>query len=568
MAKSIVDIDVNDGKFQAFLGLWNKYQTSLSKTPDLWKKAGSGAAALGSANAAGAKGLEKQSKSLDKQKGQYESINKAMAGMAKSAERVAKFMASTAMSVLKFVGEGGILSGLMGAGGLWGLDRLAGSVSNNYRTAQGLGTTSGRLKAFQLNFGQYLPNAQGNIENVASAQADYSRRWAFNAMGVKQDGKDPAVLAAEMAVKAKALFDKSDKSEQFARSRGLLEFYSMDDLRALHNTPMKDLEAAKKNFGADARSLSLTKDQQAAWQELNRKLATAGQKIEVAFINGLQPLVNSKAFEKLSTSIVDFITKIAGSKELQEWITKLATAISGFGDYLLSPKFNTDLKTFVTNFTAIMQAISDWLIKMHILPGSDTRTAKELNQDINSGTENGDLKKSYDEAGGITSKEMAAMRVFTKSGYSKEQAAGLVSNLERESEINPFASGDPNAFGVNTAYGIGQWHKDRRAVYAQLFHHRMQDVKDPGQALSEQEAFVLYELRKGARKFAGDHLNKIKGAYEAGDYVSRRFESPGTTEQAKTSAAKSRGHLATIIVKTYNTTGGNSHTGVTQAAAQ
>jgi hypothetical protein len=37
--KSVIDIDIDDAKFQRFKALFDKYQAALAKTPDMWAKA-------------------------------------------------------------------------------------------------------------------------------------------------------------------------------------------------------------------------------------------------------------------------------------------------------------------------------------------------------------------------------------------------------------------------------------------------------------------------------------------------------------------------------------------------
>ena len=44
--KSIIDVDVNDGKFQRFHELFQRYNDELAKTPNAWKAAGAEQAAM------------------------------------------------------------------------------------------------------------------------------------------------------------------------------------------------------------------------------------------------------------------------------------------------------------------------------------------------------------------------------------------------------------------------------------------------------------------------------------------------------------------------------------------
>ena len=102
-------------------------------------------------------------------------------------------------------------------------------------------------------------------------------------------------------------------------------------------------------------------------------------------------------------------------------------------------------------------------------------------------------------------------------GWTDAQAAGLASNVFRESTGNPGAVGDGGH-----AYGIGQWHKDRQQAFEAKFGHSIK-----GSTIDEQLEFMNYELRQGTEKSAGKKLMMATTAKEAGATVSRYYERPG-----------------------------------------
>lgn len=129
-----------------------------------------------------------------------------------------------------------------------------------------------------------------------------------------------------------------------------------------------------------------------------------------------------------------------------------------------------------------------------------------------------------------------AMDYFSSRGWSKEQAAGLVANLETESHGNIGAKGDSGA-----AFGIGQWHPDRQAAFRQVFG------KDIHQStLQEQLAFVDWEMNNTEAR-AGAALKRATTAQGAGAAVSRYYERP--RDVAGNMA--SRGQLASSILAGY-----------------
>lgn len=109
-----------------------------------------------------------------------------------------------------------------------------------------------------------------------------------------------------------------------------------------------------------------------------------------------------------------------------------------------------------------------------------------------------------------------AMAFFMSMGWSKAQAAGIVANLRRESNLRGNATGDGGK-----AYGIAQWHPDRQRAFARWAG---KDIRDS--TVEEQMGFVHYELTQGAEKRAGNMLRAADNARKAGEIVSRFYERP------------------------------------------
>ena len=136
-------------------------------------------------------------------------------------------------------------------------------------------------------------------------------------------------------------------------------------------------------------------------------------------------------------------------------------------------------------------------------------------------------------AGGAK-EEQAAMAYFQAQGWSREQAAGLAANIKRESAFKADAVGDNGK-----AYGIGQWHPDRQAVFQKVFGKPMQ-----GSTLEEQMAFMQYELTQGNERKAGNLLKGAVGADDAAAIVSKHYERPADRE----GEAAKRGQMALAML--------------------
>lgn len=107
---------------------------------------------------------------------------------------------------------------------------------------------------------------------------------------------------------------------------------------------------------------------------------------------------------------------------------------------------------------------------------------------------------------GETGSAKEAVQFFTGKGWSPEQAAGIVGNLQAESGANL----KTNAVGDGgKAYGIAQWHPDRQANFKRAYG---KDIREAG--FKEQLAFIQWELENTERKAAA-MLRRAKTPEEA-----------------------------------------------------
>lgn len=593
--RSVIDIDVNDDRFKRFVSSFKDYEAGLKKAAPHWKAAERSAEASRQATAHITEQTQKRAaiqKQMDREREKAEAAaakaerkrlddaKRRMDGIRSTTASIASNLMKGAGAVTKILGVGGLLGGLLGAGGLFGLTSLASSVSDARRSAMGLGITSGQQKAFGVNFGRYV-DANENLQAIADARTDQSRRWAFAAMGINPNGKNTADLAAEMALKAKALWNGGDKSQQFAQSRGLDQFYSLDELRRLGETPDSELRRAKSGYGRDAKAMALSDATQRRWGDFSAQMTRAGERIKAVFVDALTPL--APALEKLSAKVGETIEAFLKSPKLREWIENFGDGIKRFGDYLGSEKFQSDLKTFATNIALIAQKIVDGLRWLKIIPeagfaadGTPTTAAAIISADRRLRGNVNDKDKSYPRgvinygdganygSKPVSLTDLTIAEWFTKKGLDKGVAAGITASLMKETVgYDPFAKGDYRD-GTPTAYGIAQWRGSRQDDYAKYFGHTMQSVTDRKQALEEQMQFILYELTKGKYKAVLEAAQKAATAGDKGAIISERYESP----KDKRGEAIRRGAQAEVVLKVYNQTGGNANVQASQAAAK
>ena len=109
-----------------------------------------------------------------------------------------------------------------------------------------------------------------------------------------------------------------------------------------------------------------------------------------------------------------------------------------------------------------------------------------------------------------------AMEFFLDQGWTPEQAAGLVANLQAESydRIDPAAEN-------GGAYGIAQWRGSRKRDFEQEMGRPLK-----GSSLMDQLKFVQHELNNKEAK-AGRLLKKATTAAEAAEIVDEFYERSG-----------------------------------------
>ncbi|EBE6611930.1 hypothetical protein B0093_002980 [Salmonella enterica subsp. enterica serovar Carrau] len=409
-AKSIVEIDVQDEKFQSFLEKFNEYQKALSELPEQWRGAvhGLGEAAketervrdgtegITKAFADGVAALTSVNDGLDRLNGNLEKATKTQAEFnkksggarnflnkaSKDAKSLAGHIKDATTSLLSWGTVLGLFSGLAGAGGLWGLNHLAGNASAQRFTAMGLGTTAGGLNSTAVNFQKALGNPVGTLGAIRDAQLDLSKRWQFRAMGVDNPDRDPAELLPEMIKAARDIFVRNGSTQQGAEAYGLTNYFTLDDLNRFKKMSDEEIDAMAKQAQQDTRRLQLTDQQLRQWQDFNIQLDRSKVSIGNTFIRGLAPL--APELGKLSDAFSGAIETVLKSPELGKWIDGLSDGIRRFGNYLASPEFQKDVEAFISGVERLGRVIGkviDWISGKSDITADDIKSRSSILSD-------------------------------------------------------------------------------------------------------------------------------------------------------------------------------------------
>lgn len=122
------------------------------------------------------------------------------------------------------------------------------------------------------------------------------------------------------------------------------------------------------------------------------------------------------------------------------------------------------------------------------------------------------------EAKGSSENAQKAMDFFMSKGWTKEQAAGIVGNLQNESgkNLNPSAIARNDAGPGLHSYGIAQWNRNRYAGLSEMARKSNKQWND----LQLQLEYVHWELNN-SEKGVGNALRKAKTPGEAAIAMSK-----------------------------------------------
>ncbi|QNT79303.1 phage tail tip lysozyme [Entomobacter blattae] len=141
---------------------------------------------------------------------------------------------------------------------------------------------------------------------------------------------------------------------------------------------------------------------------------------------------------------------------------------------------------------------------------------------------------------GSSGRTDALVELFQKEGgYTRDQSIGIVANLVKESSLNE--KSDKGDGGL--AYGLGQWHPDRQALFKKWSG---KDIHSS--SFIDQARFIIHELNT-TEKRANAKLKAARNAYEAaGAFVD--YERP----RDRVGEQRSRGQIADNLIKNLHQT--------------
>lgn len=473
--RSIHEVKIDDGEFKEFAAIFEKYQQALAKTPKMWDEAGKSqrstvlafqgiAAALLAQSALQAKRLKtlKDEAKVEKESSSY------WKDMVRSSREVASNAASIAKSVLSTIGIGSIFSGLLGAGGLYGLSELAGSVGNSRRTALGLGSTIGETRAFGNSYGRIV-DPGSVIGSVNSSLLDVSKRSDLYLAGLSEGdlkGKDAAQISSLLISKLKTRVDQTNPLFYGSLVKdfgyGNLGF-TAQDLERIHNTPTNEIGEYASMFNRNRTKLDVSDKQAKLFQDFDVQLKNAGDQVENVFIRGISPLI--PALTKFSDSVVTTLANFANKLIATGALDKFAGGIQAFADYLGTKDFQDNVKTFASDVVALGGAVHHALEALGVIPSKQFTGPQPYDLDAKPGPR---PKWAQDTRSWFN--DLGSLAVFGNNHWSVSDApsANNIGNLRPVGVTHGFRRYDTLAGGIrglaaDLRYKVDRHHWDTLA---------------------------------------------------------------------------------------------------------
>lgn len=436
----------------------------------------------------------------------------------KTDERSLKSFASNVESATKLVM--GLATAIAGSATLAAFQRFASGLEVLYFSVLKTGATAGNLKAFEKsaqNFGASAGEALQSVQALARwmretpGSENFLQGLGVNTRDTNGRLKDTTQIMTELG----RVLGKMDYP--MARQYGNLLGIGEDTLRAImsgeFSAELEKQQRLLKDSGYD----EATKKAHEFMVKL-RELQTRIEAIGVTIGTDLIDVMN-----KVGPFVLPILDKIGEAwKNIYDWVKAAGEKINEVAPKWLGDKIG---------------AGTAWLFdKLGIREQVDAAMAGN-----GATTGNGSAK-----AAASTASAADPVRFFMGMGWSKDQAAGIVANLQRESGMRANAVGDNGQ-----AYGIAQWHPDRQANFAKWAG---KDIRNS--TVEEQMRFVNYELTQGAERRAGMLLRAAQSAEMAGIVMSKHYERPRNAAEE----AAVRGAAAVQIAQntTINVNGGDA----------
>jgi hypothetical protein len=343
--KSVIDIDINDAKFQRFKDLFDSFAARAEKQPALWTKVTDAQRQMGTTFENAIEHLDTSNEQLQRSETLWSRISHSSDSLLHNVLGVSSGLVKWA-TTLTAIG-----AGILG-GGFFGIDKMAASAARDRRTTLGFGSLGGPgpLRAFGIDMGRLL-DTDAFLSGVNEMETDVGQQGpAFSLLHRRLSGDTTSDAVAMLkATRELALKTPTNLLGPLFQSYGLN--YSADELRRLKTMPGPEFQTMLGQFGKDSKDLNFSDKIAKTWTDFIANTERAGAAINKTFAVKLAPLEPN--LEKLTNSFVKAIEAFAGSHLIKDAIDLLGKSLGRLSDALLG--FNS----FMDKYDALNETFKD-----------------------------------------------------------------------------------------------------------------------------------------------------------------------------------------------------------------
>ena len=356
--KSIIDLELDAAKFSRFLQEFNKFQTAASKLPAFGKQATKEFTAAQKAFDAMKttllgypRVLHQASDETRTQLRQLQQSDRAWASIAGKTKTVAENIFTATRHLLGWSGLLGLGSGLLGAGSLFGIDRMARTAGDERKSAMGLGVSIGQQRAFQISFSR-LGDPDSFLSWINSAEMDPTKRSTLTSGFTGNTASD----AVTMMKRIRSLAQSTPKEmwgllPQMYRMEGV----SGEDIRRYGTMSTAEWNSQLDSYAQRSSKLDIQDQTAKKWKDLTDALDEAKSSIFATLVKGLAPLADP--LKRLSGGVEHFVEVLLKSDLVRDAVKELADWLNKFSGHISAPKFLDDVKRFTSDVGDLADAV-------------------------------------------------------------------------------------------------------------------------------------------------------------------------------------------------------------------
>lgn len=419
MPETVISFPVDDGPFKAFLDLYNKFQDTLKDLPRQWDSSNEAIDRNKESLDKLMEGLNGHSEVLEKIKGTTEALAAIeMERAAKETERIekdkehlqvqkehtvhaetqashwremakssAEFAAhikEATLSILKWAGLTGIIGGLLGGGGLFGIARLADSASSDRARSLGLGVSYGGLRSFTNTMGPLLGGSAGAesfMHGVQESLLDVQKLPALRGLGLNREMLQGKSLTEQSLmvldrIREDAIQHRDDPTYiNRYRALGRDQFLPWERSQQLARIPQREYEEDRRNTLEGAKRANVDDKTLAGWDALSTKLHEASDLIEGTFIRSLGKL--NDPIGKLSEGMVKLVEGLVGGEAGKANVDMLVHGLDWLAEHIDSQEFRDHVQHFFDDVGRLVVGTAKFVAFMaRIIPGFDDEKPK------------------------------------------------------------------------------------------------------------------------------------------------------------------------------------------------